>query len=120
MSDEDQTEDQYMTTGAPNFESALSIASGYYRTLNEEAQEEMTLMVVGRFGEITIIGSGDVLPSNEDGPQAGGFIVYKDDIVDFLEDAGDDDGDDEEEEDDEDEGTDDDSPDDEEPSEDIV
>lgn len=95
MSDVD---DQYVSGGAPNFESALAVAAQLYSNLSEDAQEEAVLFVVGRYGEVTIIGSGENLPSNEDGPQSGGFIVYRDDVVNFLESDDSEGGDEEEEE----------------------
>ena len=92
-----EIDDQYVSGGAPNFESALGTAAQVYSNLSEEAQEELVLMVVGRYGEVTLIGSGENLPSNEEGPQSGGFIVYCDDIVSFL-DSNDESGEEEEEE----------------------
>ena len=101
MTEQEQQEDQYMTAGAPNFEAALGIAAQFYGNLSEDAQNEVILVVVGRYGECTVIGQGENLPSNEEGPQSGGFIVYSDDIANFLDNDEGDEGDEEEESDDE-------------------
>lgn len=116
MTEQEQQEDQYMTAGAPNFDSALGVAAALYGNLSEEAQAEVILIVVDRYGACTVIGQGENLPSNEEGPQSGGFIVYSDDIANFLDndDSGDEsdseedeDGEDDEEEEEAEEGDDD-------------
>lgn len=90
-------EDQYLEGGAPNFEAALAVSATVFQSLQEEIQEEVLIMVIGRYNEVTLIGQGESLPSNEEGPVSGGFVVFRDDVINFLED----DGEDEEEEDEE-------------------
>lgn len=87
-------EDQYLEGGAPNFESALSVAATLFQNLQEEVQEEAVVLVVGRYNEVTIIGQGEAIPSNEEGPVSGGFIIFRDDVINFLEDDGEDEEDD--------------------------
>lgn len=79
-------EDQYMTTGAMNFPAALTIAAEMFDNLNEQAKEEVNLVVIDRAGSVFIIGQGDLFPTNEQAPIPQGFIIYRDDILEFFQD----------------------------------
>jgi len=89
--DEDYT-DQYTTTGAMNFATALVCATTMFTNLIPEAQEEVNLVIVDRAGGIFIIGVGELFPTNEDAPVPQGFVIYRDDIIEFLEGAPEDEG----------------------------
>lgn len=91
-----QFEDQYVSTGAPNFETALMIAVAFFENLEHQAQEDMSLMIVDRSGSAYILGTGEVWPNNENAPVPSGFIIYRDDIVEYLNNEDPEDGEDDE------------------------
>lgn len=83
--DEQQVEDQWAVSGAPNFESALGIAATLYSGMVDEYQDDIILMIVDRAGGVFVMGLGEKFPTNEDAPVPSGFIVTKDDIINALE-----------------------------------
>ncbi len=78
--------DQYLQTGAMNFPAALTYAAETFMNLNEKAQEEVNLVIVDRAGSVYIIGTGEHFATNEYAPSPAGFIIYRDDIIEFVED----------------------------------
>lgn len=81
---EEVLHDQWATTGAPNFESALALAASIYENLEKKAKKDLWFLVVDRAGACFFIGSGEIFPTNEEAPAPMGFIVMKDDIINFL------------------------------------